>query len=118
MAQRSSWGLAGSRIGRTLGRCGPAFPYLQSDWPHHLAASIRFGPHELAADVVTLAGLGALETEEGPAVPAGAGDGLGDGGERGVALAPPRKAIVQHHHLVGLLLPCPDQLGAGLDARL
>src|SRR4051812_16644966 len=86
--------------------------------PDNLAAPVRLGPLEFTADVVTAAGDWTFQTEEGPAVPTGARDSLGDGRERAMALAVPRKSIVEHHHLMGGLFPCADQLGAGLDARL
>src|SRR3954453_22499183 len=115
MAQRNSCRLARSRIGSLSGSL--ALACLPGARPDHCAVPAPLGPHAPAADVMTLPGLGALETKEPPAVPVGARHGLGDGRERGVALALPGKAILQHHHLVGILLPCSDQFGAGLDTR-
>src|SRR3954454_20388199 len=113
MAHRSSAGLAGSRIGPRLRLYTPALPCLQGAGPDDPAVPARLRPHEFAANVVTLLGLGALEAEDGPSVPAGARNGLGDGGERGVARSLPGEPVLQHHHLVGVLLPCADQLAAG-----
>src|SRR5438445_1523617 len=115
MTQRSSWRFGRSRIGSLSGSL--ALDCLPGARPDDSAVSAPLWSHEPAADVMTLPGLRVLETEEPPAVPAGARDGLGDGGQRGVAPALPGKAIGQHHHLVGILLPRSDQLGAGLDAR-
>src|SRR3954469_21333925 len=115
MAQRNSCRLAPSRIGSLSGSF--ALDCLPRARPDDPAVSAPLRSHEPAADVMTLPGLGVLETEEPPAVPTGARDGLGDGGERGVTLAPPGKAILQHHHLVGIRFPRSDQLGARLDAR-
>src|SRR5262249_11822815 len=44
-----------------------------------------------------------------------AGDRSGDGGERAVARALPREAVVEHQNLVGSALPLADQPGSGLQ---
>src|ERR1700731_1681312 len=107
MAQRSSLGLAASRIRASrVGR----FPRggLLADRPHHLAVAIGSWPLELAADVMTVPRDGTLEPEERPAVPTRAGDGLGDHGERTVLRPVPGEPFIEHHHLMGDFLPCAD----------
>ena len=54
-----------------------------------------------------------LQAEEDPAVPARAGDGAGDGGERLVGAALPFVAVVQHRDGVLDALPFADQPRAG-----
>src|SRR5215213_5678409 len=113
MAQRSSAGLLGSRIG-SLSRS--TIHGLTSTQPDDLS-SFPFRPLESTAGVEAILAHRPLQPEEFPAIPAGARDGFGNGGERGIARALPREAILQGHHLVSFFFPRADQLGAGLDAR-
>src|SRR4051794_28561506 len=59
---------------------------------------------------------GLFDAEEPPAVPARAGDGTRDPGQRAMGLAIPHEPLRRDRHLVHLALPFADETRAGLDA--
>src|SRR5947209_19255433 len=73
-------------------------------------------PLEPTLHVTAVLRVQSFETEELPAIPAGTRDGLRDDRERTVLFAIPREAVLQRDNSVRLAMPCPHQLGPGLDA--
>ena len=59
-----------------------------------------------------------LQSEEGPTVPVGAGDGASDSGEAWIGFAAPGEAFLENDHLVRIAVPFTEELRALAQALL